>query len=151
MSDSLEAEWFGWSIDFVLKWEGGYWDGGDDPLDEVNFGITKRWFPHLNIKTLSREEAIQIYYTHYWKPSKAVSKGWPRCLIVLDTSVNMGVQTYRDLAKASDDHSLVLLAMRLQRYTKDKNWSRWGAGWTNRVADLVITVSPWYGAGPILP
>lgn len=146
-----EAEWFGWSVDFVLKWEGGYWDGGGNPLDEVNFGITRRWFPHLDIKNLKREEAVQIYYTHYWRPSNVVELGWPRCLIALDTSVNMGVAAYQSFWRESNAHPLILLGLRLQRYTKDKRWPEWGAGWTNRVADLIITVSPWYGAGPILP
>lgn len=146
---SLEAEFFNRSIEFVLNWEGGYWNGGEDPMAEVNFGITKRWFPHLDIKALTRDQAIQIYYSHYWRPSKAFEFGWPRCLIILDTSVNMGISTYRQLYDRSNGNMLTFLGLRLRMYTADRRWADWGAGWTNRVADLMIEVAPTYGAGPI--
>jgi lysozyme family protein len=77
-------------INDVLVHEGGY---VNDPLDnggETNFGISKRWYPELDIKGLSVDDAINIYYNDYWKPSKA--EDLPKVLrkTYFDMCVNMG-------------------------------------------------------------
>ena len=47
-------------IERVLEHEGKYvWDK-DDLGGETNFGITKRFYPDLDIKNLTKEEAKQI-------------------------------------------------------------------------------------------
>lgn len=56
------------AIEFVLANEGGYEPpGSNDPGGETNFGISKRQYPWLDIKNLTREEAIAIYERDYWK------------------------------------------------------------------------------------
>ena len=55
----------------VLENEGGYVDDPDDPGGETNFGISKRSYPDLDIKNLTKEKAIEIYKKDYWFPSKA--------------------------------------------------------------------------------
>ena len=55
----------------VLENEGGYVDDPDDPGGETNFGISKRSYPDLDIKNLTKEKAIAIYEEDYWIPSKA--------------------------------------------------------------------------------
>jgi len=52
-------------INDVLEHEGGY---VNDPLDkggETNFGIAKRWYPDLDIKALTKNDAVNIYYNDY--------------------------------------------------------------------------------------
>ena len=44
-------------IDNVLESEGGYVNDKDDPGGETNMGISKRAYPDLDIKNLTREEA----------------------------------------------------------------------------------------------
>lgn len=59
---------FGKFIDVILRHEGGYnWDP-DDSGGETNFGIAKRFFPDEDIKNLTVDRAIEIYYEHYYKP-----------------------------------------------------------------------------------
>ena len=58
-------------IDIVLQHEGGYVNDKDDMGGETKYGITKRFYPHLDIKNLTKEEAKEIYYKDYWIPSKA--------------------------------------------------------------------------------
>lgn len=56
------------AIKLVIQDEGGYvWDP-DDPGGETKYGITKRAYPELNIKTLTVAQAEQIYHRDYWNP-----------------------------------------------------------------------------------
>jgi lysozyme family protein len=43
------------AIEIILKHEGGYVNDPDDPGGETKFGITKRNYPTLNIKSLTVE------------------------------------------------------------------------------------------------
>jgi len=53
-------------ISIVLKHEGGYVNNPNDPGGETNYGISKRAYPNLDIKNLTKDDAIQIYYTDYY-------------------------------------------------------------------------------------
>lgn len=58
---------FSKAIDFLLANEGGYSNNPADPGGETNFGISRRAYPFLDIKNLTRDEAIAIYQRDYWK------------------------------------------------------------------------------------
>ncbi len=51
----------------VLVDEGGYSNDPDDPGGETNFGIDKRTYPNVDIRNLTRDGAIKIYYTDWWQ------------------------------------------------------------------------------------
>lgn len=54
------------AVTIVLKDEGGYvWDK-NDAGGETNFGISKRSYPNVDIKGLTKDGAIAIYYTDFW-------------------------------------------------------------------------------------
>tara|TARA_R100000951_G_C2551744_1_gene152690 strand:+ start:186 stop:659 length:474 start_codon:yes stop_codon:yes gene_type:complete len=77
-------------INDVLEHEGGY---VNDPLDlggETKYGITKRWYPEIDIKNLSTNDAVNIYYNDYWKPSKAEDLPEGIRKTYFDMCVNMG-------------------------------------------------------------
>ena len=57
---------FAQAIGYVLANEGGYSNDPHDPGGETNFGISKRSYPFLDIKNLTREEAITIYERDFW-------------------------------------------------------------------------------------
>lgn len=54
------------AIEKVLRNEGGYVNDPNDPGGETKFGISKRQYPDLDIKTLTRDQAKQIYKDDYW-------------------------------------------------------------------------------------
>ena len=51
----------------LLADEGGYVSDPKDPGGETNFGITKKFFPHLDIKKMTKEKASDIYYDYYYR------------------------------------------------------------------------------------
>lgn len=54
------------AVKHVLASEGGYVDDPSDAGGETNYGISKRQYPNLDIKMLTIDDAIQIYYQDYW-------------------------------------------------------------------------------------
>ena len=56
------------AIAVVLKTEGGYVCDPDDAGGETNFGISKRRYPEVDIKALTREQAIALYRRDFWNP-----------------------------------------------------------------------------------
>ena len=54
---------------FIYKWEGdpGYVNHPDDPGGETKYGIAKTFYPHLDIKNLTKEEATDIYFRDYYQ------------------------------------------------------------------------------------
>lgn len=61
-----ETERFRYAVEMVLQHEGGYVNDPADPGGETKYGISKRAYPHLDIRTLTREEAIAIYRRDWW-------------------------------------------------------------------------------------
>lgn len=53
-------------IQELLTDEGGYVNDPDDPGGETKGGISKRSYPHLDIKNLTNQEIIEIYYRDWW-------------------------------------------------------------------------------------
>ncbi len=55
-------------MEHIFKWEGdpGYVNHPSDPGGETKYGIAKTFYPHLDIKNLTKEEAIEIYRTDYF-------------------------------------------------------------------------------------
>ena len=55
----------------IIKLEGGYVNDPHDKGGETKYGISKRSFSEYDIANLTIDTAIDLYRTHYWKPSKA--------------------------------------------------------------------------------
>lgn len=79
------------AIKVVLKHEGGYVNDPLDPGGETKYGISKRSYPHLDIKNLTEQQAKVVYYVDFWDKnnyesivSDAVAQK------VFDTAVNVG-------------------------------------------------------------
>ena len=83
-------------IDKVLLHEGGYVDDPKDLGGETNFGISKRAYPKLDIKNLTREDAKAIYKKDYWGKYKIEKMPEKLRYIYFDMVLNMG---YRNAAK----------------------------------------------------
>ena len=80
-------------IKVILHNEGGYVNDPDDAGGETNYGITKKQYPSLDIKTLTAEQASEIYYTDYYLPLHLDHiLNDELCLQVFDMGVNSGIK-----------------------------------------------------------
>lgn len=79
------------AITKLLKDEGGYNDHKNDKGGETAYGISKRSYPNVDIKTLTVEKAKDIYYTDFWKtgPYDLLTCA-PLAEKVFNTAVNAG-------------------------------------------------------------
>ena len=142
-------------VEFVLEKEGGYVNDPQDPGGETNFGISKRAYPKLNIKNLTRAGAIDLYRFDYWQEAKCgyMPKGVD--LLVFDTAVNRGpLRARKRLQQAlrvkvdgiigsKTLHALQFkntfdlidefTSQRMVAYARLKKFSRYGLGWTRRI------------------
>jgi len=78
------------AIVHVLNAEGGYVNNPNDLGGETSFGISKRWYPHLDIFNLTLTKAVEIYYQDYWLKNKCHLLPPSIATMVFDTSVNQG-------------------------------------------------------------
>jgi len=58
---------FSQAVEILLEIEGGYVNNPSDPGGETNFGISKKSYPDLNIKNLTKENAKKIYLKDFWE------------------------------------------------------------------------------------
>ncbi len=79
------------ALEFVLRWEGGYSNDPHDPGGETKFGISKRSYPEVNIKDLTREQAGEIYKRDYWDVMGCDARPSDFALAVFDAAVNCGI------------------------------------------------------------
>ena len=79
------------AIRVVLRHEGGYSNNPRDRGGETNFGISKRSYPRLDIKSLTRAEAKAIYRRDFWRPGRFGSiRSQTVATKAFDMAVNMG-------------------------------------------------------------
>lgn len=144
------------AFDDLIAFEGGYvWDPRD-PGGETRWGISKRAYPHVDIRNLTRDQARQIYYRDYWQRARCDQLPPGVAFDVFDAAVNSGIgQAIRWLQRAvgvADDGivgPLTIAAVRalppavvqarmsghrLQFMTDLSTWSAFGKGWARRVA-----------------
>lgn len=72
--------------------EGGYVDDPNDHGGETKFGISKRSYPDLDIKSLTIDQARAIYYRDFWRPLLLDDLIDPQIAgEIFDTAVNCGM------------------------------------------------------------
>lgn len=75
--------------------EGGYVNSPNDPGGETKFGISKRSYPHLDIKNLTKEQADKIYFDDFWMAMRCDQMPLGMDEFVMDFAVNSGVPTVK--------------------------------------------------------
>ncbi len=78
------------ALDRLSEREGGYVFDPKDPGGETKFGISKRSYPDLDIKNLTKAEAADIYERDFWLATGIALLGLPLAEAVLDFAVNAG-------------------------------------------------------------
>jgi lysozyme family protein len=71
----------------VLESEGGYSDDPADSGGKTNFGISQAQYPNIDIKRLTRDEAITFYWRDYWEKYRCGDFPWPLGFILFDSVV----------------------------------------------------------------
>jgi len=141
------------AVEFVIKHEGGYvWDNLD-PGGETKYGISKRAYPNVNIKALTRDDAINIYKRDYWDklpdglPTSihcalfdcAVNTGISRAIRLLQSAVKVnpdgqwGRLSQSALNKRDANEVLLMFTTeRIMFYSALSTFARFGKGWVSR-------------------
>ncbi len=126
------------AMEFVFSWEGGYVFDPKDPGGETRWGISRRAYPMLDIKDLTKDEAKDIYRHHYWERAGCNGLSWPLNMVVFDTAVNMGVKRALDfLSRTESWQDYVIL--RIDYYARVLGRKTYLRGWINRSVALYRT------------
>jgi lysozyme family protein len=90
----MSRERFERLIGMILQHEGGYVYDPVDPGGETKYGISKRSYPHVDIKNLTIEQAKDIYYRDWWLRLRCNEIQDDRIAQkLLDTCINVGAMT----------------------------------------------------------
>jgi lysozyme family protein len=83
---------FDLAIAFILSpdIEGEYSNDPLDPGGETRFGVSKRAYPSVNISTLTRDQAVEIYRRDYWDACHCEQFPVPIAIALFDGAVNQG-------------------------------------------------------------
>ena len=135
------------AMDWVFDREGGFQknpkDRGNYYLGELigtNFGISAAsWAWKYDIPNLTKDQAREIYFEHYWLASGANELRWPLSLLVFDTAVLHGVSAAKAWLEEVGPNPYWFAAKRLSVYTNSPSewWDEFGRGSVNRVILLL--------------
>ena len=148
-------------INRLLKSEGGYVNHPDDPGGETNWGVTVGTARQAgytgSMRSMTREQAIEIYRKLYWKPVEAMGLPYALQFQMFDATVNHGLRNavailqralgvpvdgqFGPVTKGAVDKALPLVLglafnqRRVSFYTDLGPFKSFGRGWANRIAD----------------
>jgi lysozyme family protein len=144
------------AFDALIGHEGGYVNDPRDPGGETNWGISKRSYPAVNIKALTRDGAKAIYKRDFWDKVRGDELPYPVAFNLFDGAVNSGVirsiMWMQAAAGVADDGKFgpitlgaILAAdpdrlaaryngLRLKFMTDLSTWPTFGKGWARRIA-----------------
>ena len=142
-------------IDALLAHEGGFVNHRSDPGGETNMGISKRAYPHENIRDMTKDRAKFLYRRDYWDACRcddlpggvdyvvfdaAVNSGTSRAVKWLQQAVGVaidgkvGIVTLAKTAKMYPPEVIErAIAIRLGFLKNLATWSVFGKGWARRV------------------
>jgi len=147
---------FDTAFDRLMGHEGGYVNNPADPGGETNWGISKRTYPDVDIKNLTRDQAKEIYRIDFWLRGQMDQFDPAVAFQAFDFAVNSGIETaIRKLQAAAgvaddghigpvtvaaiknrgvNDMIMLLTAERIEYQAKLKNGDTFWRGWMRRNA-----------------
>jgi lysozyme family protein len=148
----------------LIAHEGGYVNDPRDPGGETKFGISKRSYPHEDIKALTLARAKEIYHRDFWTACGIDGLPPGARFDVFDTAVNSGRGTairllQRTLGVAEDgrlgpitmnaiikaDEARFVArfgACRLLFFASLSTFQTFGRGWVRRAAENILRGVP---------
>jgi lysozyme family protein len=142
------------AFDRLIGHEGGYVNDPNDAGGETKFGISKRSYPHLNIKDLTREQAKAIYLEDFWDKVGDYHPAvrWQGFDFAVNSGISIAITKLQQAIGVADDghwgpissaklKSLDLndvlfryIGRRIRFMVSCRSWLSHGAGWMNRMA-----------------
>lgn len=141
-------------------YEGGYSNDPKDPGGETKFGISKRSYPSLDIKNLTREQVKPIYRADFWGPAGCDIVPAPLKYPLFDFAVNsdpkqavrilqrrlgtradgiIGPNTLAEIMLWDAEKLAIVFSLdRLQFMTELSNWPHHGKGWARRIRANIL-------------
>lgn len=139
----------------TARHEGGWSNHKADPGGATMYGITlakyREHFPNgtaKQLRNISRETALAIYRSDYWRPLACETLHAGVDLAVYDAGVNSGPARAKKWLLASVGGSAVqtvkaICARRLGFVQSLKIWKTFGKGWARRIADIEAKGVAW--------
>jgi len=127
-------------IPFLWEHEGTtYENDKDDPGGETRWGIDKRSHPNLEIKNITEEQAISVYWSE-WIKDGCEHLPTPLDWVFFDACVNCGIGRAQSFLKSSGRDPKKFQEERIHFYNSladsKPSLSKFRKGWINRVNDL---------------
>lgn len=144
------------AIERVLTHEGGYVNDPADPGGETNWGVSRRSYPSVDIKNLTREGAKYLYLRDFWNPVASKVSDTALVYQMLDAAINHGMDNatrflQRALGVIDDGHfgprssaalvmadikdvHVLFMAERFEFWVQLARFDRYGRGWVRRGA-----------------
>lgn len=160
----------------IFRHEGGYVNHPSDPGGETNFGITKRTYPKVHIRSLTKGKARDIYRRDFWNKIRGDDLPHGIDLVTMDPAVNSGVsrgvrwmqkamkvtadgkvgpQTIRASQDADPVETIKRACANRMGFLRGlRTWTTFGKGWSRRVAEVEavsIRMALAAGGGPARP
>jgi lysozyme family protein len=150
------------AVELVLEHEGVLSDHSADPGGLTKYGISQRSYPHLDIASLTVDDAKAIYRKDYWDRVKGDLLPEGMSTLVFDSAVNQGpVRAIKFMqhalgvdpdgiigprtlaaAKRANLHTFAVKfgVERAMHYAKLPTFPIFGKGWMRRLFDVTIKV-----------
>jgi lysozyme family protein len=143
------------AVEFVLSHEGGLVNDVHDPGGLTRYGISQRAYPDLDIRNLTKDDAMQIYRTDYWDRCRCDELPAGLAILLFDSAVNQGptaaIRMLQQALRVSADGVIgpvtlaaaqgatkaticEYVARRANTYGLNPNFTRYGLGWSRRLA-----------------
>lgn len=132
-------------IPWLFKWEGTkYENDPSDPGGATRFGIDQRSHPNVDIRHLTEQEAMDIYWNEYWIKCGCDHMDWPMSFIWFNCCVNCGIGRAQKIFKISGKNPKKFLDEQEDFYKRlaeaRPSSKKFLKGWLNRTQDLRKTV-----------
>lgn len=168
--DERSRRFFERAIVYLMTVEGGYSNHPKDPGGETKYGISKKAFPKLNIKKVTKAQAKRLYETHYWRPCFHPAMSYRIAVITFDGCVHLGVgegikqlqkalgvpadgvigkSTVRSITRLDPQElALRMLSLRNESYRKLPQYKTFRRAWLSRLFQLAFNAEQYAAANP---
>jgi lysozyme family protein len=126
---------------WLMEWEGTVYENDpDDPGGATKYGIDQRSHPTVNIRNLTEDGAMAIYWRDYWLKAGCDKLDSPYAEVMFNCAVNMGVGRAKEFDLVAKDDPKTFLALQEAKYrsiaANNPVMQKYLKGWLNRTESL---------------